>query len=87
MLHEQFLRRKQAAEYLRSRFGHGSAATLAKLACIGGGPRYRKSGRFPVYVTTDLDDWAISRLGPPQRSTSDAPRQPATPNSVAARGG
>ena len=34
----QFLRRKQAGLYLREKYGVGSAASLAKYACLGGGP-------------------------------------------------
>ena len=43
---------------------------LAKLAVVGGGPIYRKAGRFPLYTQEDLDHWADSRLGAPRRSTS-----------------
>ena len=43
---------------------------LAKLAVVGGGPIYRKAGRFPLYTADDLDQWATSRLGTPRRSTS-----------------
>lgn len=67
----QYKRRKEAAEYLRSKYGHGSARTLAKLATIGGGPIYRKFGRIVVYTDDDLDAWALSRLSPPMASTSE----------------
>ena len=45
------LRRNEASEYLRSRWGLNRAtATLAKLACVGGGPcRFEKAGRWPLY--------------------------------------
>ncbi len=33
----QYLRRKQAGEYLKGKYGFGSEKTLAKLACVGGG--------------------------------------------------
>jgi hypothetical protein len=67
-----YLRRKEAAARLREKFGFGSTATLNKLACIGGGPPFRKVGsRVALYDPTDLDDWAISKLGRPQTSTSD----------------
>ena len=68
----QFLRRKHAAEYLKSKYGFGAAKTLAKLATVGGGPVYRLSGRFPVYRPEDLDNWAVSKLSAPIRSTSEA---------------
>lgn len=67
----RFLRRDQAAKYLKETYGHGSAKTLAKLASIGGGPEYRKCGRLAVYEPAKLDEWALSRVGPAQRSTSD----------------
>ena len=67
-----FLRRKEAAAHLRERFGFGSTATLAKLASIGGGPRFRKLGsRVVLYDPADLSEWALSKLGRPQTSTSD----------------
>ena len=45
--------------------------TLAKLACIGGGPVYRLFGRIPLYTSFDLDAYADSKLGKPVRSTSE----------------
>lgn len=71
-LNGRMLRRKQAARYLSEKRGLPVAAqTLAKLAVIGGGPSYRKFGRFPIYSIADLDVWADGKLGPLQRSTSD----------------
>jgi hypothetical protein len=68
----RFLRRKAASDYLRETHGLERApSTLAKLAVIGGGPTFRRAGRIPVYATDDLDEWAISLLSPPMRSTSD----------------
>lgn len=68
----QYLRRKSAAQYVREQWGLPCEASwLAKLAVTGGGPIFRKCGRFPIYVIKDLDDWAASRLSPPMRSTSD----------------
>ena len=65
-------RRNEASEYLREEHGvQLSPATLAKLAVIGGGPPFRLDGRFPVYDRDDLDIYAIERLGPLRRSTSD----------------
>jgi hypothetical protein len=65
-------RRQSAAEYLRTKHGIEVAVqTLAKLACIGGGPRFAKFGRFPMYAPADLDAWAKERMTPPLRSTSD----------------
>jgi len=68
----RFLRRKAASDYLRETHGLERApSTLAKLAVIGGGPIFRRAGRIPLYTTDDLDNWAISLLSAPMRSTSD----------------
>lgn len=67
----RYLRRSAAAQYVREAWGLPcSTKWLAKLAVIGGGPIYRKAGRFPLYTPDDLDNWAESRLGVPRRSTS-----------------
>jgi hypothetical protein len=69
----QFLRRADAAIYITERYGFPcSRQWLAKLAVIGGGPLFRKAGRFPIYKPADLDAWAISRIGPQQSSTSES---------------
>ncbi len=66
------LRRVQAARYVTDKFNIPcSPRTLAKLACIGGGPLHRLAGRFPLYEPEDLDEWCRSRIGPKRRSTSD----------------
>jgi hypothetical protein len=68
----RYLRRVDAAAYVRDRYGFPrSRQWLAKLAVVGGGPTYRKSGRTPLYAPQDLDTWALSRIGEPRRSTSD----------------
>jgi len=66
-----FLRRKDAAAYLKSRYGFCSAGTLAKYATIGGGPEYQYLGDLPVYTRAALDVWARSKLSRPVRSTSE----------------
>jgi hypothetical protein len=66
------LRRAEASCYLQERWGIARApATLAKLACIGGGPRYQTAGRVPLYGEAELDDWAAKILSPLKSSTSD----------------
>lgn len=70
-----YLRRAQAAEYLMSRFGVFTTETLAKLASVGGGPRFRKLGRFPVYTRADLDAWTNERMSPTVSSTSELASQ------------
>lgn len=71
----RYLRRAEAAAYVRQRWGMPcSRQWLAKLAVTGGGPVFRKAGRTPLYAPADLDAWAEARIGAPQRSTSDQPR-------------
>ena len=62
----QYLRRKQAGEYLKSKFGFGSEKTLAKLACVGGGPEFRKAGIAALYEPAKLDEWALGKIGSPK---------------------
>ena len=70
----RYLRRADAASHITGRFGFPcSRQWLAKLAVTGSGPVYRKAGRTPIYAPDDLDAWACSRIGAPQRSTSDGP--------------
>lgn len=68
------LTRRETSEYLLEVYGisrtHG---TLAKLACIGGGPSFRKAGsRTTLYERAEVDRWANEILGPEQSSTSAA---------------
>ncbi len=73
----RMLRRAEAAEYVRTRYGFPcSKQWLAKLATTGGGPNYRKAGKFPVYAVEDLDAWAQSRLSAPMRATGIVIEQP-----------
>jgi len=67
------LRRTQAAEYIVANFGFPlSPKTLAKLAVVGGGPPFKRAGRFPLYDADHLDAWAEGKIGPLQTSTSAA---------------
>ena len=68
---DQMLRRKAAARHLTERGLQVAAQTLAKYAVVGGGPAYRRFGRFPLYKVADLNSWAVARLGPRQSSTSE----------------
>jgi hypothetical protein len=68
----QYIRRKAAGEFLKAKFGFGSEKTLAKLACVGGGPPFHKAGPAALYDPVELDTWALSKIGPAQKSTSDA---------------
>lgn len=65
-------RRVAAAAYIREQHGIPcSPNTLAKLACLGGGPAFYKAGRVPLYAQEDLDAWACAKLSPRLTSTSD----------------
>ncbi len=65
------LRRDEAVQYLEVTFGIVYAvASLARFACHGGGPKYSKVNRTPLYAKTDLDAWAAEKLGGPIASTS-----------------
>jgi hypothetical protein len=72
----RFLRRRQAADYLQSKYGFGAMATLAKGAVTGDTPYFRKAGRMVLYTKASLDEWALKKIGRPQRSTSDRSDQP-----------
>src|SRR5262245_52904272 len=61
----RFLRRSDAAVYITERYGFPcSRQWLAKLAVGGGGPTFRKAGRYPIYDPADLDLWAERRPNP-----------------------
>jgi hypothetical protein len=65
------LRRKIAAEYLELRWGITIApTTLAKYACVGGGPDFQRMNRTPLYSLVGLDAWARQKLGPTICNTS-----------------
>jgi hypothetical protein len=70
----RMLRRTEAADYVQERWGYPlSPRTLAKLACIGGGPTFRRASRFPLYDKGDLDAWIRAKLTRPVRSTTEYP--------------
>jgi hypothetical protein len=72
---DRLLRRRDAAKYITDTYSIPcSPKTLAKLACIGGGPPFRLAGRFPLYPVSGLDAWAQNKIGPLVRSTSEARR-------------
>ena len=71
---ERLLRRAEAAKYVVETYNVPcSPKTLAKLACVSSnGPPFRFAGRFPLYPVSGLDAWALSKIGPLVRSTSEA---------------
>ena len=71
------MRRADASDYLFEEHGITlRPGTLAKLAVMGGGPRFRLDGRFPIYDRAELDVFAAARLGPLRQSTSDVGEAP-----------
>jgi hypothetical protein len=72
------MRRSEASAYLHEEYGIKLApATLAKLAVVGGSQPFFLDGRFPLYPRTELDAFAVARLGPLRASTSDTGEQQA----------
>lgn len=67
------LNRAEASAYLMERHGIcRKTSTLARLACRGGGPAFRKAGsKFVVYERAELDRWAASIMSGPLASTSE----------------
>ena len=67
------LNRSESSAYLREEHGISrTPGTLAKLAVVGGGPRFRKIGtRTVLYDVTDLDQWAASIMSRPVLSTRE----------------
>jgi hypothetical protein len=64
------LRRSEASLYLKDRWGiDRKPSILAKIACLGGGPKFEHAGRFPLYPEPELDAWAQSTLSPLKSST------------------
>ena len=56
---------KEASVHLKERHGiQRKPSTLAKLRCVGGGPRFRRDGRLVVYPVLELDTWAREQLSP-----------------------
>ena len=60
----EYLRRDQAAEYLRSRYGFCTPKSLAKADCLGQGPTRHAAGRMVLYKICDLDAWAQAKITP-----------------------
>jgi hypothetical protein len=84
----QYLRRREAAAYLTSKYGFGAERSLAKGGVTGDTPEFYKAGRIVLYTREALDAWALSKIRGPVRSTSesdphsDAPRKRGRPAGV-----
>ena len=62
--HPRNHRRREAAAYVREKHNVPcTEATLATLACRGGGPRFYLFGRIPIYNEEDLDAWVERSTG------------------------
>jgi len=68
---QKFLRRNAAGAYLKEKYGFCSSGCLAKYAVVGGGPKFVYFGNIPAYTPEWLDEWALSKLSAPVRSTSE----------------
>lgn len=69
-IRKEYLTRGQAAEYCIKQGLPVSPKTLAKYACVGGGPKFRKFGTMRViYKIEDLDEWIKRRLSKTFSST------------------
>ena len=68
----KYLRRRQAAAYVREHYGLACSETyLEKLASVGGGPLFYRMGRRVEYDPAHLDVWASSRISGPLSKASD----------------
>ena len=57
-IRKEYLTHGQAAEYCIKQGLPVSPKTLAKYACVGGGPKFHKFGKMRViYKIEDLDEW------------------------------
>lgn len=69
-IRKEYLTRGQAAEYCIKQGLPVSPKTLAKYACVGGGPKFRKFRTMRViYKIEDLDEWIERRLSKTFSST------------------
>jgi hypothetical protein len=75
----EYLRRKTASSYINDKWGASYAPeTLAKLACVGGGPRFVKVGVYPLYRKEWLDEWVQARMSEPVAHNSELAAQSAS---------
>lgn len=73
-----YLTSVEASQHLKDKHGQTiSPYTLAKWRCVGGGPRFYPNNGRPRYAPSDLDRFAVDRLGKPVHSTSEYPEHAA----------
>ena len=68
----RFMRRPEAARYLKDKYGFGASRTLAKGVVTGDTPVFHKAGRIVLYTREALDAWALAKISGPLKSTSEA---------------
>jgi hypothetical protein len=68
------LDRSEASAYLWDRHRvKCSRVTLARLASIGGGPKFQRVGPYVFYTPAELDLWAEAKTTPLLAKASDSP--------------
>jgi hypothetical protein len=75
---KRLLNRQEAAAFLAERGYRVAVASLNKWASVGGGPRFRKFGRRPLYAPSDLIAWAQARTSALVGSVTEAEALQAT---------
>ena len=68
---DKLLTTKETAEALTDEGYPTSANSLATWASTGGGPPFRKFGKYRIYRWGDSLGWARARLSRPVQSTSE----------------
>ena len=68
---DALLRRADAAKALTEAGYPTPKATLATLACRGGGPAFHRYGKIPLYRWRDALAWAKARLSQAHTCTSE----------------
>jgi hypothetical protein len=69
-MEKKFLSREEAAQYLTNLGLRTARGTLQKWVTTGGGPAYRRFGKYALYEVSDLDAWAEGKLTAPRASSS-----------------
>jgi hypothetical protein len=83
---KRLLNRQEASTFLGEHGYRVAVASLNKWASVGGGPRFRKFGRRPLYAPSDLIAWAESRTSPLVGSVTEAEALQAAGNATRTSG-
>jgi hypothetical protein len=79
---ERLLDTREASGRLKAHGVKRAPATLRKLRCTGGGPKFRRLNGKPYYTEDDLVAWIEERLSEPVGSTSEADARTAATRSL-----